>query len=262
MKHFASRFGYATLFILAVLLIAACNAGTNISRPNDVAAGATSAPPTEPAPTKSPAATQAPTIATTVTTTEATAVRTTAGQITFRIDQTQSEARFDIDEILRGSPKTVVGVTSLVSGDITVDLADPARTQVGVITIDARDLTTDANMRNGAIRRFILQSDREAYQYITFEPTAVAGLPAVVQPGDKFSFTMTGNLKIRDIAQPVTFNVDLAADSATQISGLASATITRSAYDLVIPSVPGVANVGEDVKLALQFVALAQGSKP
>ena len=174
---------------------------------------------------------------------------------TFQIVREQSEARFIIDEELRGSPKTVVGVTSLVAGEISLDPANPAQTQVGPIQIDARDLTTDDNKRNGAIRRFVLQSNKDEYQFITFTPTAIAGLPEAVNMGDTFEFQITGDLTIRDQTNPETFTVSVSADAENEISGLASATVVYADYGLFIPDVPFIANVADEVKLELEFVA-------
>jgi hypothetical protein len=47
--------------------------------------------------------------------------------------------------------------------------------------------------------------------------------------------------------------------SASQIAGTATATVKRSDFNLTIPSVPNVANVGEEVTLQIDFVATAQG---
>ena len=113
-------------------------------------------------------------------------------------------------------------------------------------------------MRDRTIRRFILRSGEDEYQFITFTPTSIAGLPTEAQPGDSFSFDVTGDLQIRDFVAPVTFAVTVTADSATRITGLAQATVQRSTFDLNIPNVPGVADVTEDVRLELAFVAQAQ----
>jgi polyisoprenoid-binding protein YceI len=176
----------------------------------------------------------------------------------FVIDQAASEARFVINEVLLGNPTEVTGVTSLVSGTLAIDVADPANTTVGTITIDARDLSTDRNLRNRAIRRFILESNKDEYQYITFTPTAIEGLPPEAAAGDAFSFQITGDLKIKDVSQPVTFDVDVQADSEERISGLATATVTRADFNLSIPSAPGVADVTDEVRLELAFTARAE----
>ena len=66
-------------------------------------------------------------------------------------------------------------------------------------------------------------------------------------------------MKIKEVTQPVTFDVELTADSATQISGLAKATIKRSDFNLEIPSAPGVADVTDEVRLELAFTAVSGG---
>ncbi|MFN3374412.1 MAG: YceI family protein, partial [Chloroflexus sp.] len=66
----------------------------------------------------------------------------------FAIDQSRSEARFLIDEVLRGQPVTVVGVTNQVAGQIALDPNVPTAAQVGVIQINARTFATDNEFRN------------------------------------------------------------------------------------------------------------------
>src|SRR5262245_48296186 len=72
--------------------------------------------------------------------------------VTFQISQEESEARFIIDEVLNDAPKTVIGTTDQVAGEIAVAPQDPTQTRIGVIQIDARDLTTDSEFRNRAIK--------------------------------------------------------------------------------------------------------------
>ena len=175
----------------------------------------------------------------------------------FQIDPEQSEARFIVDEILFGKPNNVVGRTNEVSGTIAINLTDPAQTTVGEIRINARSLATDNRFRNRSVNRLILQSNRDEYQYITFTPTAIEGLPAEAGVGDTFSFQIIGDLKIREIVQPTTFDVTVTADSAAQISGLAQTVVRRADFELTIPNVEGVADVTEEVQLELEFVALA-----
>jgi polyisoprenoid-binding protein YceI len=180
---------------------------------------------------------------------------TTGGAITFQIVQDASQARFFVDEVLLGQPKTVEGVTSLVTGQITVDPTDPSGAQIGVIQIDARDLTTDSDRRNTSIRRFVLQSARDDYRYITFEPTSIEGMPEAVAVGQPFEFTVTGNLTIRDVTRPETFQMSVTANSESELVGLGSTIVQRGNYGLTIPSVPAVANVSEDARLEIEFTA-------
>ena len=178
-----------------------------------------------------------------------------SGLKVFVISQTESKAQFTIYEELLGQPKDVVGTTDQVAGEIEVDLGDLNSAQVGVIQVNARTLVTDENRRNQAIRNRILNTD--SFELITFTPKEITGLEGSASPGQIFEFQITGDLTIRDITKPVVFDVTVQVISENQLVGSASATIQRGDYELVIPSVPSVANVGEDVTLEILFVANA-----
>ena len=96
-----------------------------------------------------------------------------------------------------------------------------------------------------------------ACEFIRLTPTAISGLPASVSVGESATFTIEGDLTIREITQPVVFMVTATAVSQTQISGTATATVSRDTYDLRIPSVPSVANVDDAVVLTIEFSANA-----
>ena len=175
--------------------------------------------------------------------------------VVYTIDPAASEVRFELDEVLRGSPVTVVGATDQVTGEIAIDLNDLSTAQVGTIQVNARGLTTDNNFRNRAINNEILQTGE--FEFITFAPTAVNGLSGSAAVGDTVEFTLDGDLTIRDITQPVTFNVSATAVSDTRLEGTANAVVQRADYGLTIPSVPSVADVEEEVELTIDFVANA-----
>ncbi|MBX7254366.1 MAG: YceI family protein [Candidatus Promineofilum sp.] len=223
---------------------------------------ATSAPaeateaPAEPtaAPVEPTAAPAEATVEPTVAPTEEPAAPAGTAQV-FTIDSAASQVRFQLDEDLRGERKTVVGTTDQVAGQISINLADLSQTQVGIIQINARTLATDNNFRNRAIQNEIL--DTGDFEFITFTPTAVEGLPASATIGEAVSFSIVGDLTIRDITMPATFNIEATAVSETQITGTATATVNRTDFGLQIPSVPNVANVEEEVELYIDFTANA-----
>lgn len=157
-----------------------------------------------------------------------------------------------------GSPKTVVGVTPLVDGKIQIDLADPTKATIGPIQIDARDFKTDSNMRNGAIRRFILQTNNDANRYIVFTPKAIEGLPKSAKAGDTLDLKISGDLTISGVTKPVIFDTTVKAVSDQELEGLAKTQVLRSDFNLQIPSVPSVADVTDEVQLELQFAAKAE----
>ncbi|MFN2125767.1 MAG: YceI family protein [Candidatus Promineifilaceae bacterium] len=178
-----------------------------------------------------------------------------AGTAVYVIDSAASQVRFELDEVLRGNPITVVGSTDQVAGEIALDLNDLSTAQVGTIQVNARGLATDNNFRNRAINNEILQTGD--YEFITFVPSGIEGLPASATVGDTVEFAINGDLTIRDITQPVTFNVTATVASDSQIEGTAGTIVQRGDYNLIIPSVPNVADVEEEVELYLDFVANA-----
>jgi polyisoprenoid-binding protein YceI len=173
----------------------------------------------------------------------------------FTIDQGGSEVRFELDEDLRGERLTVVGFTQQVAGELSLDPADLSQTQVGTLQINARTLLTDNNFRNRAIQNEIL--DTGEFEFITFVPTSVEGLPDTVAVGETVQFTISGDLTVRDITNPATFTVEATLASPDQIVGTAGTVISRDAFGLTIPQVPNVANVEEEVELYINFTANA-----
>ena len=211
------------------------------------------------APTTAPAveATAAPAVEATSAPTEAPAGGTT-GATLFEIVQAESQASFTIDEVLEGAPKTVVGTTDQVAGQIAVDPANPGATQVGTIQINARTLATDSSMRDRAVKNRILMTD--ANEFITFAPTQLVGLPAAGAVGEEYSFQIVGDLTIKGVTKSVTFDVTVKAASEQRLEGTATSTIRYADFNVAVPSVPMVANVSEEVRLDLTFVAAPAGS--
>lgn len=173
----------------------------------------------------------------------------------YEIVPQESEARFLIDEIFNGEEKMVVGTTGDISGQIAVDLQDPSTAAAGPIRVNANSLVTDNGFRDRAIRNRILLAG--IYEYVTFTPREISGMPQEVGLGEEIMFEISGDLTITNISKPVTFVVQAVPMSEATLEGSATATITRNDFDLVVPSATGVAAVAEDVIIELDFVAKA-----
>ena len=168
-----------------------------------------------------------------------------------------TEARFSIYEDLRGEPFTVVGVTTEVVGRVRVDPSDLSRSEMGEILINARTFATDSSNRDRAIRGPILAA--EQYEFITFRPAEITGLSGAAEDGGEYTFSVAGELTVREITRPVTFAVVARWSAEGRLEGSASATVLRSDFELAVPSVPFVANVGDEVGLELAFTAARAG---
>ncbi len=179
--------------------------------------------------------------------------------VEFSIVAAESEARFTLEEDLRGVRTTVIGATNEVGGRIMVDLADPSASAIGTILINARTLETDNSFRNRALRSQILRSAQDEFEFISFEPRTLSNFSAdTVVVGESISFDVSGDLTVAGATRAVTFNAAVTLDSETQISGSATVNLLHGDFGLVIPDVPSVANVTDDVDLTLEFVARAE----
>jgi len=173
----------------------------------------------------------------------------------FQIVSGESTARYEIDEILLGKDKRVVGTTSEVAGQLIVNLADPRQSKVGVIRVNARTFKTDSGKRDRAVRNFVLDSGQDKWEFIEFSPSEVRQLPEKVQLGDELTFEILGDLKIRDSVKIVVFDATINLESDRLIKGTASTVVTREEFGLKIPNVPKVSWVDDNVTLVIDLIA-------
>jgi polyisoprenoid-binding protein YceI len=165
----------------------------------------------------------------------------------------ESEARFVIDEVLAGSPKTVVGATHEISGHVNIDPqgADEAS---GVIVIDARTFSTDSSQRDRAIQSFVLKTNQ--HEVVRFTPTRLTGLDSAVI-GETVPMTIGGNLTIGGVERPVNFDALVTRETPGRVSGNASTVIRYAEWGIAIPQVPLVSSVADNVRLEIHFSAAA-----
>ena len=180
-----------------------------------------------------------------------------ATAVVYGIDKAESSVRFEIDEILNGSPKRVVGTTSEVAGEILIDFDNPPASSLGAIVINVRTLQTDSSFRDRAMRGPILGSARDENEFATFEPTGIAGVPDQVAVGDRVSLTVSGDFTLSGVTLPVEFAVEVAVASTERIEVSGTATVLRSDFGLTVPDVPSVSDVDDEVTLAIELVAVA-----
>ena len=191
------------------------------------------------------------------TTATKTAGTTDTGQATvYTLLSEGSEARFVIEEVLRGEDFTVVGTTDAVAAELALDFADAGEAQLGTVLVNVRDLATDSEFRDRAIKNRILLTDD--YEYVSFTPTGISGLPDTVSVGDAFEFQITGDLTITGATLPVTFDATVTAVSEDELTGAATTTFEYADFGLEIPFSQSVDAVADTVTLELDFTARSQ----
>ena len=175
----------------------------------------------------------------------------------FRIDPARSEASFAVYETFPEG--TAVGRTREIAGDIIVDFNTPANSQIGIIRINLRALRTNDSQRDQSIRCCVLLTARDEYEFAEFTPTAISQLPPQVAFEQPVTFQLTGDLALRGVSRPVTFDVELTLIDAEQLEGVATTTVNRRDFGILNNDdnafdYHGVAN---EVTLTFEFEAAA-----
>lgn len=217
--------------------------------------GACAPAPTQPAPANTaPPATVAPTSAAPATAAPAAPAATAPSGGSARravVDVSKSEASYAVREQLArlNFPSDAIGKTNAITGSITLN-SDGTIDSSSKFTVDVSTLKSDEAMRDGYVARGILQSNK--YPLVTFVPTKVDGFPAVLPTSGNLAFTLTGNLTIRDVTRPVTWQVNGTANN-NEATGQAVTTFKFEDFNLPQPRVPVVLSVQDQITLTVSM---------
>jgi polyisoprenoid-binding protein YceI len=105
------------------------------------------------------------------------------------------------------------------------------------------------------VKNFILHANDAGKEFITFKSTRITGFPKSISSAP-FSLTIVGDLTIAGVTKQVVFQAASVTVTEQQVEGVAKATIKRSDYGLIIPSIPFVANVSDTFTVSLDVAAV------
>jgi polyisoprenoid-binding protein YceI len=164
----------------------------------------------------------------------------------------QSEARYRVREQLAGVslPSDAVGATKAFTGTIVGRLDGTIVSDQSMFQVDLRQLKSDESLRDNYIGRSVLETNR--FPYATFVPTSAPGLPLTLPSSGDLAFTLVGNLTIRDVTKPVTWDVTgkVVGNTAT---GQASTAFTFEDFNLTQPHVSRVLSIVDSIRLELDL---------
>jgi polyisoprenoid-binding protein YceI len=243
----------ASLFLLLSLVLAAC---TSAPTPTPV-------PPTA-APTK-PAATNTPSpVALAVPTPTSAPMsggtkvdpKSTGVFYTFQVISDQSEVSYAVQELFFGrpAPQTTVGTTKISEGQFVAGLnGGKLIMQSNKFKVDLRTLKSDNPVRDQAIQRGWLESNK--YPFAEFTSTSIDGLPAELKKGVETAFKVTGNMTIREITKPVTFDAKATLSNDDTLTGSATLFLLMKDFGFSAPDIAGRLTVTDGVMLTVKGVA-------
>jgi len=175
--------------------------------------------------------------------------------LVYRIVPGESQLKYEVGETFLNQDNRfnlAVGVSPQVDGEITVDPAIPQDSVIGTITADISKFQSDSARRDNAIRDRFLESSR--FPIVTFVPTSIDGIPESYSGGQEISLIISGDLTIRDVTRPVTFETKVRL-TEDELSGEATTTILLSDFNIGPISIAGILLTEDEAKVMLMFVA-------
>ena len=172
----------------------------------------------------------------------------------FEIDSAQSSAAYAVEEIFFSDNRlfTAVGVTNAVEGAFEVTSIGKPSGKVTRIRVDLRTLKSDSPRRDSAIRRQWLESDK--YPYADFVSTGALNLPESYTEGAQVTFTLVGDITVRDVTKPVEWTV-VGTLQGDKVIGEATTVIKMSDFGFAAPDIGGVLKAEDEAALTVTFVA-------
>ena len=163
-----------------------------------------------------------------------------------------SRASYHIGERLGGLSRTTVGTTTVMAGEIAVNLVDLAASRVGEIVVNVEMFQSDSALRDKRIRHDYLQSSH--WPFVRFRPTVIEGLDAEFADGTAYDVAITGELTVKETTRTETFagTVTVTPEGLTAVM---SATVLTSDYDVGPINIARLAHTSDEVVLTFELVA-------
>ena len=191
----------------------------------------------------------------------AAAVTTASGQakaparaevVRYVVAPTGNEARYRVREQLAGFdlPKDAVGATKAVTGQIMVGVDGKVVKDSSKFVVKLSELKSDQTRRDNFLRRSTLETTK--FPDAELVPVALEGLLLPIQPGSSQTFSVRGDMTVRGVTRPTTWQVTARAEGS-DVVGTAATAFTFKDFGLEQPRVPVVLSVADTIRLEYDF---------
>ena len=233
----AVLFTAATLCLLLVLIAACGSIDIDIER-------TTSTPEPDPTPTSAPAAANTPAASTERGDSQA-PTRGSYKGLTYVVGE-GSKATFTVEEKLASLPlpNDAVVHTTALSGDVNLD------GRRSLIKIDLHKLESDQSRRDRYIRERMFPNDPIA----TFTLPDARPLPEGFAEGEEVTTEITGELEIKGVTAPVTFQIE-ARDDGDVIYIVGRTSFVWEDFGMTAPRVGSFVQVTDEVTVEILIAA-------
>lgn len=236
------------LWVLILFTLAACGA-------------ATPAPTPTPAPTATPLPTPTP-----VTVADTSSEEAVSDVRTYVIVPEESRAAYLVDEEffdgalaklgIEAGEADVIGSTQEIEGQLQFNLADlSAPVGINKFTVNLSTLTTDQSRRDKWIRENGPQFNK--LPLAEFTATGIEGAPDTYTEGEEAQFRLLGDLTIRNVTQPIAFDVTAKMEGDTA-AGVATADLKMTDFGIDPPNFANTLTVANEFGVRIEFTAREQ----
>jgi len=146
----------------------------------------------------------------------------------------QSEVGYRVKEVLFGVDTTAVGRSNQVTGSLTIDGTTVTSTD---FSVDVATITSDEGRRDNQFRGRIMSADE--FPTATFSLTEPIELGVEATDGAAVTANATGELTLRGVTQPVTFEVTAKMENGL-IGVQGSIPVVFADYGIANPSTSGI----------------------
>lgn len=145
-----------------------------------------------------------------------------------------------------------VGSTGQVSGFLALELGADEPLGPNRFVVDLSTLTSDQSLRDGWLKDNALESEK--YPEAVFVASAIDGAPDAYTEGEEVSFQLVGDLTVRGIILPVTFDVT-AGLSGDTIRGVGEAQVKMSDFGVTPPNFANTLVVADLFTIRIELTA-------
>jgi len=168
-----------------------------------------------------------------------------------------SEARFRVREQLAGAdlPNDAIGRNKDFTGTLVIKPDGSIVSSDSQFVVSMGTLVSDQPMRDNYLRGNVLQVNQ--YPRAVFVPKQASGLPSPLPQSGSVTFKLTGDLTVRNVTQPVTWDVT-AQVQGNQVTAQAATTFKFEDFSLTQPRVGRVLSIEDNIKLELDVTLQRQ----
>ena len=170
---------------------------------------------------------------------------------------TGNAARYRVRERLMGHDfdNDAIGETKNLTGAISFDSNGKVIRETSKFTVDAGTFVSDKDRRDGFVRGRLLEADE--YPTVVLVPTNVRGMTVPLPTTGSRPFEMTGDLTVRGVTRPTTWNGTVQFKDGA-VSGSAATAFTFDDFRMEQPRVPVLLSVADTIRLEITFNLVQQ----